>query len=309
MRRWWIGLLVACAGAAQAAEPGFPLTLRDDGGQVVTLRAPARRIVTIAPNLTEIVAELGALDRVVGTVNTSNFPPEAARIPRIGDHQRLDLERIIGLKPDLVLVWTHSGTDRELAMLRKAGLQAFRVEPLRLAELPPAIERVGQLLGLVDTGRQRARALRDTLAALRDARPPQAPRVDVFYQVWSEPLMTLSGRHIVSDVIELCGGRNVFAALQPLAPQVSIESVLQARPEAILSAREDGGGPLLERVPADADFALWRRLGSGFTPTRRGWLYTLPGDEISRAGPRIAIGARAVCQALDEVRAERAARP
>lgn len=309
MKRWWIALWLSGALAAQAAEPGFPLTLRDDDGQLVTLPAPARRVVTIAPNLTEIVADLGALDRIVGTVNTSNFPPEAARIPRIGDHQRLDLEMILGLKPDLVLVWTHSGTERELAMLKAAGLRAFRVEPLRLTELAPAIERVGRLLGLADVGRQRADALRSTLATLRAARPADAPKVDVFYQVWSEPLMTLSGRHIVSDVIELCGGRNVFAELQPLAPPVSIEAVLRARPEVVLSAREDGGGPLLKRAPDDPGYAIWRRLGDGFTPARRSWLYTLPGDEISRAGPRIAIGARAVCQALDEVRAERAAKP
>jgi iron complex transport system substrate-binding protein len=300
---------VLSAPVAAAPPDGFPRTLVDDDGHALTLATPARRVVTTAPNLTEIVADLGALDRLVGTVDTSNHPAAARAVPRIGDHQRLDLERLIALKPDLVLVWTHGGTERELDALRRAGLALFKVEPMRLAEVPPAIERVGRLLGLDAAGRRRAAALRGELDALRAARPAAAAPVDVFYQVWSEPLMTINDRQLIADVIALCGGRNVFGSLAPLVPQVSTEAVLRARPEAILAAREDGsGGPAAQRAPRDRGFAAWQRFAD-FTPVRRGWLYTLPGDEITRAGPRLAHGARAMCGALDEVRRERAARP
>lgn len=313
-RRALAALMACLALAASAQTPavppgGFPRTLVDDDGRVLTLAAPARRVVTTAPNLTEIVAELGALDRLVGTVDTSNHPAAARAVPRIGDHQRLDLERLIALRPDLVLVWTHGGTERELEALRRAGLALFKVEPMRLAEVPAAIERVGRLLGLDAAGRKRAAALRDALDALRAARPAAVAPVDVFYQVWSEPLMTLSDRQLIADVIALCGGRNVFGTLPALVPQVSTEAVLRARPEAILAAREDGrGGPAAQRAPQDRAFAAWRRFAD-FMPVRRGWLYTLPGDEITRAGPRLVDGARAMCSALDEVRRERAARP
>jgi len=309
--RAWHGALglAVVAGTASGGEPGFPRTVVDDDGRALTLAAPARRMVTIAPNLTEIVADLGALDRLVATVDTSNHPSAARTVPRIGDHQRLDLERLIALRPEVVLVWTHGGTERELEALRRAGLALFKVEPMRLDEVPGAIEKVARLLGLDAVGRGRAAALREALAALRAARPAAAAPVDVFYQVWAEPLMTITDRQLIGDVIALCGGRNVFGALAPLVPQVSTEAVLRARPEAILAAREDGsGGPAARRAPQDRAFAAWRRFAD-FTPVRRGWLYTLPGDEITRAGPRIVDGARAMCSALDEVRREREARP
>ena len=127
--RAWHGALgfAVVAGTASGGEPGFPRTVVDDDGRPLTLAAPARRIVTIAPNLTEIVADLGALDRLVATVDTSNHPSAARTVPRIGDHQRLDLERLIALRPEVVLVWTHGGTERELEALRRAGLALFKV--------------------------------------------------------------------------------------------------------------------------------------------------------------------------------------
>jgi len=305
-----VGMLAAPgAHAAAGGEAVFPRTVVDDDGRALTLAAPARRIVTIAPNLTEIVADLGALDRLVATVDTSNHPDAARAVPRIGDHQRLDLERLIALRPDVVLVWTHGGTESELEALRRAGLALFKVEPMRLDEVPGAIEKVALLLGLDAVGRERAAALRDALAALRAGRPVGAAPVEVFYQVWSEPLMTISDRQLIGDVIALCGGHNVFGTLAPLVPQVSTEAVLRARPETLLAAREDGsGGPAAQRAPQHRSFAAWRRFAD-FAPVRRGWLYTLPGDEITRAGPRIVDGARAMCSALDEVRREREARP
>jgi iron complex transport system substrate-binding protein len=143
------------------------------------------------------------------------------------------------------------------------------------------------------------------LAQLRKRYAGTAP-VRVFYQVWPSPLMTLNREHLVSDVIELCGGRNVFGELQQLVPMLSTESVVVANPEVMLASREapgNGGGS--KREPTSPSFAAWTRY-SGLTAVRRKWLYTLPGDTISRQGPRIAQGAQAMCEALEQVRAERA---
>jgi iron complex transport system substrate-binding protein len=132
--------------------------------------------------------------------------------------------------------------------------------------------------------------------------------VTVFYQVWSSPLMTLNGEHIVSDVIDLCGGRNVFGSLPQLVPHLSTESVVVADPEAMLSAHEDASaGSAVKRDASNPAFAAWRRYPK-LQAVRRNWLYTLPGDLIARQGPRIVEGARAVCAALDQVRAERRAK-
>jgi iron complex transport system substrate-binding protein len=288
--------------------PAAAASFVDDAGRSITLDGPARRVVTLAPNLTELVYAVGAGDAVVGTLAFSDFPAAAKLVPRVGDYQRLDVERILGMKPDLVLVWLHGNANREIAQLEALGLRLFQLEPKRLDDVPRAIERVGALLGRAAQGRERAQALRAELTALRE-RHVGAATVRVFYQVWSDPLMTLSGDHLVNDVITLCGGRNVFAALPTLVPQLSTEAVVAADPEVMLSARETTDTlPDLTRDTQAAPWAPWQR-HTGMTAVRRGWLYTVAGDLISRQGPRIAQGAQAVCAALDEVRRERSARP
>ena len=157
---------------------------------------------------------------------------------------------------------------------------------------------------IADQDDRDARAIDDLRRRHATAEP-----VSVFYQVWREPLMTLNGRQIVTDIIALCGGRNVFAGLPQLVPQLSTESVVVANPQVIFAARESGGDPTHAlRAPHDPAFAGWLRYPR-LIAVRRQWLYTLPGDAITRQGPRIVDGARAVCAALDEVRAERRARP
>ena len=294
--------LLASAVTATAA------TYRDDAGRSVMFDRPPSRVVTLAPNLTEFVYAVGAGSTLVGTVSSSDYPEAARNVPRIGDSRRFDLERLLTLKPDLVLAWQHGNADRELARLEAAGLPLFRIEPRRLDDVPRTLERVGELLGHAEEGRARAEGVRGELSVLR-ARHAQGAPVSVFYQVWQSPLMTLNRKQIINDVIELCGGRNVFANLPQLVPQLSSESVVAADPEAILAARQrsgDAGG--VERDLHDSLLAGWQRY-PGMTAVRRRWLFTLPGDAITRQGPRIVEGARAVCEALDTVRSERRARP
>jgi len=294
----WI--LLASLGADAA-----PIVAVDDAGHEHRLAQPPARIVTLAPSLTELVFAAGGGGAVVAVDSSSDFPAAARSIPRIGDVARIDVERLLALKPDLVLVWRHGNTTRELDQLETAGLRLFRLEPQRLDEVVRAIERLGQLLGTEATARPAAAALRERLVALRK-RHANDPPVRVFYQVWSSPLMTISSKQIVSEVIELCGGRNVFAGLAPLVPQVAIESVLAADPEAIFTADERGSTTLLRRDVDAPAFAAWRR-HPRLAAVRGRWLYVLNGDAISRQGPRIVDGATAVCGALDEVRRERGA--
>lgn len=302
MKHLWAAALLL-AGAALHAQ-----SVVDDSGRRVELAAPPQRVITLAPSLTELVFAVGGGPQLVATVDGSDHPPAALQVPRVGNYERVDVERIVGLKPDLVLVWSSGNTMRELAQLEAAGLRLFHLEPRRLDALPSALERIGTLLGRADDGQRAGRKLRDELAALR-ASHAGLPPVRVFYQVWSRPLMTINDEQIISDVMRLCGGRNVFGALKPLVPEVSTESVAAADPEAILAARAtapgagDGGA---KRAAHDPAFATWAPLRS-ITAVRRGWIFTLPGDTISRQGPRIVDGARAMCAALAQVRRERAA--
>ena len=294
-------LLAALAIDLQAA----PIVAVDDAGHELRLERPPARIVTLAPSLTELVFAAGGGGAIVAVDSSSDFPAAARAIPPIGDVSRIDVERLLALKPDLVIVWRHGNTTRELDQLEGAGIRLFRLEPQRLDDVVRAIERLGQLLGTEATAGPTAAALRERLAALRKRHAIEPP-VRVFYQVWSSPLMTISGRQIVSEVIELCGGHNVFAGLAPLVPQVAVESVLAADPEAIFTADERGNTALLRRDLDAPAFAAWRRYPR-LSAVQGRWLYVLNGDAISRQGPRIVDGASAVCGALGEVRRERSA--
>lgn len=304
MRRAILSVCLAAALACSAARAA-PIVAVDDAGITLRLDRPPERIVTLAPSLTELVFAAGAGASIVAVDSSSDFPAPARAIPRIGDATRVDVERLVALKPDLVVVWRHGNTLRELDQLEAAGIRLFRLEPQRLDEVVAAIERLGQVLGTEATARPAANAMRARLAALRQGRAGAAP-VRVFYQVWASPLMTINRRQIVSEVIELCGGRNVFAELAPLVPQVAIESVLAADPEAIFTADERGSTTLLRRDADAPAFAAWRK-HQRLAALGGRWFYVLNGDAISRQGPRILDGATAVCGALDEVRRERGA--
>jgi iron complex transport system substrate-binding protein len=304
LHRWCLAAALAwlCPACAQA------LSAVDDSGRTHVFEAPPKRVVTLAPSLAELVFAAGAGASLVGTTDLSDFPEPARRIPRIGDAGRLDVERVLTMKPDLVLVWQRGATSREQEQLAAAGIPLFHLEPRRLDDVARAIERLGHLLGSEGVAASTAAELRRSLAALRD-RHAAAASVRVFYQVWTRPLMTINGRQLINDVVALCGGRNVFAELAPLVPVVSTEAVVAADPEAMFTASEEGGGaPAWQRRPDDPSFATWQR-HRRMSAVRNGWLFTLNGDGISRLGPRIVDGARAMCAALDLVRRERSAGP
>jgi iron complex transport system substrate-binding protein len=199
----------------------------DDSGRTHVFAAPPARVVTLAPSLTELVFAAGAGASVIGTTSLSDFPEAARAIPRIGDAGRIDVERVLTMRPDLVLLWQRGATSREQEQLAAAGIPLFHLEPRRLDDVARAIERLGSLLGSADVAAARAAELRRSLGALRDRHAGAAP-VRVFYQVWTRPLMTISRSQLINDVISLCGGRNVFADLAPLVPVVSTESVVAA---------------------------------------------------------------------------------
>ena len=300
-------VLAAGALAALAAPARATIVSVDDTGRSILLVRPAQRVATLAPSLTELVFAAGGGATLVATTTLSDFPPAARRIPRVGDAGRLDVERLVALKPDLVFVWQSGNTGRELDQLAAAGIPLYRLEPKRLDDVPRAIERIGVLLGREAEATARATDLRTRLAELRKRYAGAAP-VRVFYQLWASPLMTVNATHLIGDAIRSCGGQNLFGALAPLVPLVSSEAVAVADPEAILAADERGGdAPAWRRDPASPAFGGWRRQ-AGLTAVRRDWLYMLNGDAISRQGPRIVDGVAAICAALDEVRRERAAR-
>lgn len=264
------------------------VTVVDDLGRKVTLSRPAARIVSLSPHATELLYAVGAGAQLVGVAAYSDFPPEAQRLPQVGDALAIDLERVLVLKPDLIIAWATGGNRSQVARLAQAGLTVFYSEPRRAEEVATTLQRLAKLTGTSSAGQVAAQRFRDELAALgeayRDARP-----VRLFYEIWHEPLMTLNGQHIVSDLLVRCGARNVFADLPTLAPSVSLEAVLAARPEVIVSS----AGPSALR-----DWQRWTELPA----VRHGTLCPANYARMHRAGPRLVAAAREVCECIDGAR-------
>jgi len=297
-----------CVGFAMAATlcsitSAFASTQVDDAGRALSFEHPPQRVMTLAPNLTEFVYAVGAGAALVGTVDTSDYPLAARQVARVGDYQRLDVERILLLKPDVVLVWHHGNQGRELGQLEAAGIKLFYLEPRRLGDIARTLERVGSLLGHRVQGDAEAARVRGEIDLLRRSHSGAAP-VSVFFQVWSRPLMTLNGEHLTSDLLSVCGGRNVFAGLSALAPQVGVESVVAANPEAIFVTDDEGSASSWQRDPDRPSLATWRGFPHMAAVAHR-WLFAVPGDLVTRQGPRAIEGARVLCGALDQVRTER----
>jgi iron complex transport system substrate-binding protein len=286
-------LLFVLGLAAPAAHAA--ITVTDDSGARVTLAKPAQRIISTAPHVTELLFAAGGGERIVGAMNFSDFPEVAKRIPLIGNNSQIDMERVIALKPDLLVVWQSGNTARQLEQLRQLGIPMFFSEPRKLDEVATSLTRLGQLLGTEKAAQDAAADFRARIAAL-SVRYSQRPPVRVFYQIWDKPLYTLNGNQIVSDAIRLCGGENIFARLAVKAPSVSIEAVLQENPEAIF------GGD--QHDPADAGLNIWKPYKS-MLAVQRGNLFTLGGELLTRAGPRMTEGAAHMCEKLDLARQRR----
>src|SRR4051812_16727425 len=276
----------------------FAVSAVDSDGRKVTLERPAQRIVSLAPHVTEQLFAAGAGDKIVGASEYSDYPEEAKKLPRVASSGTVNLEAALALKPDLVVAWRLEATAPALKRLESLSGPVFYSEPHRLAEIPELIEALGELAGTSGIAKPLARSLRAEIARLH-AEYSSRSTVTVFYQISDKPLMTLGGGQFVSDAIDLCGGRNIFAGATVMAPVVNLESVVAADPMAILTARLD---------PSDRSWeAFWRRF-PGLFAVELDNLYTVPANEMHRHGPRAIAATRLLCERIDQARVRAATR-
>jgi iron complex transport system substrate-binding protein len=282
-RTRWLAALALLAAAHAAAS----IEVRDDRGVVVTLAAPARRVVMLAPHLAEVAFAVGAGGSVVGVSSFSDYPPEAKRLPIVFDWGRVDYERVLALRPDVVLAWRSGTPALQVERLEHLGLKVVVTEVRRFADVAELMRMVGTIAGTEREAEARARAFERELAALRSQYARRAP-VSVFLEIWHTPMITINGEHVFSEAIELCGGRNVFARARTATPLVSREQLLGARPEVVVTGspaeRDAWGG--LDAVPA----------------VRAHRVYEVEPNDLHRPGPRLLDGARELCRALDRAR-------
>jgi iron complex transport system substrate-binding protein len=288
MRRAIVALLAAAAAHGAQGE----VRVIDDAGHAVVLAAPARRVVSLGPHLTELTYAAGGGDALVGAIRYSDHPEAARRLPIVGDAHAIDFERIVQSKPDLVLVWGSGLNERHKARLRSLGLTVYESEIRRAQGIPDTLRRLGTLLGYADAAERAAGRFEAQWRALAE-RHRGRPAVRVFWQLWHEPLMTINREHLISEAMRACGGVNVFAELPLLTPAVSWEAAVAADPQLIATSGRS--------EDAVRDFAPWRRFAN-VSAVKRQRYASIDGDLIGRMGPRFVEGATALCAAIERAR-------
>ncbi len=270
---WLVLALAGLPACSESPEPELP-------------PAPLSRIVALAPNLTELVFAAGAGETLVGVSAYSDYPPAALNLPIIGDAFTVDHEQLALLKPDALLAWESGIPAHVVEEMRRVG---YRVEVIRsrsLNDVAIALRRIGKLTGHEAEANEAATAFTAGLQSLQQ-RFASEQTISVFYQVARRPLYTVNGEHYVSELISLCGGENIFADLNTLAPAIAVEAVVERNPEVMLASSDAG----------DDAFAEWKRWPN-LTAVQLGNQYLMPADEIVRATPRLLIAGESLCKAL-----------
>ena len=286
--------LFACPPRAQAS---FPLVMKDDRGVSVRLAAVPRRVVSLAPNLTEIVFLLGREDLLVGVTRFCNYPARAAALPRVGGIVDPDVERIVAKDPDLVLCTTDGNPKERVAVLEAMGIPCFAVGPQNLAAVFRTIEKVGVLLGVPGKGRQEADALRSR--AERVSRGKRTPSPRVLFVVSTSPIIAAGNGTFLDELVRIPGGVNAAGSFAGRYPRLSVEDLIAAGPDIILVAGMTG----VEGFSPDV--SRWAEVPA----FRNGDVVTLDGDLVTRPGPRMVDALESVARVLSAWRMRQSASP
>jgi iron complex transport system substrate-binding protein len=294
--RIWIPLLRSsafiCGFTAFCITPSTaaPISIRDDLGRTVELKEPARRIVTLAPFLTELAYSIGAGDRIVGVSAFSDYPPEARKLPQVSSAAGFSLESIAALKPDLVVAWRDSARREEIERVASFGTALYIADARTLQDVPRILRAMGSLTGRdVDAV---VSAYESKLAGLR-RRYAGERKVRALLAIWQRPLTTVAGPHFMNEALDICGARNVFEDLEGVAPVVSMEEVYKRDPEIIVNASSSAS--------AGASRAEWQEHPT-LSAVKSGKLLYVDPDRIQRLTARTPDGIGALCEAIERVR-------
>lgn len=268
-----------------------PIRVIDDAGLLVELSQPAKRVISLSPHITELLYSVGAAEAILAAVDFSNYPEQAKDLPRIGSGYQLDVEAIIGLQPDLIVGWQSGNNQAQLQQLKKLGFNLYLSEPKSLADIAENLIDLGVLLGKQEIAKKKSNQFKSELESLQ-LKYKGSEKVLVFYQVWQRPLFTVNKQHIISQIIEMCGGDNIFKELSVLSPQVDIESVIARNPDVIVAGIGESRDDWL------SNWSTWKSINA----VKNEQLYGIDADLIVRHTLRILQGAELMCQALQGAR-------
>lgn len=276
-------LLISFSGAAE---------IIDDEGNLVRLEKPAKRIISLAPSLTELVYAAGAGSRLIGVVEYSDYPASADSLPVVGRFDGLDIERILELKPDLIVAWQSGNPKSSITQLKNLNLKVYVAEPKNLSSIASHIEKLSVLTGTESRAQIAIQEFNSIYGELK-RRYNNKSKVKIFYQLWDRPIITVGGNELINDIIELCGGENIFGDLPQLAPKIDQESVLIRNPKVIVAS-----GSNTERPQWLDEWKLWPQL----TAVAEENLYFIIPELLQRHTPRALLGTRQMCEYIDQAR-------
>ena len=277
------------------ATESLAIKVIDDASRPVILDQPAQKIISLSPHITELIYSAGAGDKIVGVDDYSDYPEAAKSISRIGDANHLDIEKILSLQPDLIIAWGSGQSHNQfIEQLIHLNLNVYISSPEDLEAIPHTVENLGKLAGTYDYAKRQSQRFRDELIDIINEYSEQ-PSITVFYEIWNQPMFTINGQHVMSEVIEICGGENVFADLPILSPEINIEAVISTNPDVIIAS---GTGYGDQRPPWLDDWLQWPTINAA----KNRHLYHIPPDLIHRQTFRILQGTRILCEQLQSAR-------
>jgi iron complex transport system substrate-binding protein len=280
-------LAVATSFAPAFAAAGF--TVVDDAGRSVTLARVPQRIVSTAPGATEMLFAAGAGSRVIATVEYSDEPAAAKNVPRIGDSNAVDMERVVALRPDVVVVWEGGNNVAQINRLENLKVPVYRHKVEKLHDIPMSLRRLGTLTGTGAAAESAARDVEMRLAALEKRYGHAADPPTVLLEVWNRPIYTVGGSQMMTDSLRLCGARNVFADLKEQGPSVDTEAVIARDPQIIVAVAPPG--------VSQEWLGAWKRFAT-LRAVRDNRLVPFEDQRLSRLGPSAVGGTEALCEAI-----------
>ncbi len=253
---------------------------------------PAKRIITLSPHAVEMIYALGIGDRIVGTVEHSDYPQQAMEIERIGNYTGVQIERILELEPDLVVTWKSGNQSNDLKKLESLNLPLYHSHPKNIADIGNELLDLGKLTGTEQRATQLVEQLNQRYNNLKQSYQNKA-QVDVFYQLWHDPFRTLGPESWISKMIDDCNGRNVFSDAQSDYPVVSMESILVKNPQVIIIPTHSKDAKSHHGIWQD-----WQQIHA----VKNKHVYSLDGNFLHRFSPRALDGLEQLCQAIDKAR-------
>ncbi len=256
----------------------------------------AQRIVALSPHSVELLFSIGAGDRIVGTVEYADFPAGAKQIPRIGNYHGIQIERVVSLKPDLIVAWKGGNKAADLNKLRSLGFRIFYTQPKNISEISTDLIALGELTGNRKQATARSRRLMDRYLDIKSRYRNRRP-VRVFYQLWHDPFRTVGSGGWLNSLVSDCRGENVFLDAEGDYPQVSMEAVIAKNPEVIIVPHHPGNNSANSTARTD----IWKTWGV-VEAVRQERVFTINGDLLHRFSPRAVDGLALLCEMIDRGR-------